>query len=234
VDDRDGKVERTYQSARRVRRFLRTYAERPIGCSVYVVLWVAGPALLFWASRWQVWGSIAFAPFCALMLVLWALASAWLAYAWREGVFSSIRGEQLKAWQKVRKTWLAFVVMGFAKTGLVIAFGLAITIWRSWERQMAIGALMSELGRLPDERPHWVADMLSVPVTFLVWGFVSLFGWRVARKHMRRLGGQCVRCGYALRGLTEPRCPECGTPFNPADLEWLTPPSAGAEDRPGE
>jgi len=25
----------------------------------------------------------------------------------------------------------------------------------------------------------------------------------------------CSRCGYDLRGLPEPRCPECGTPFEP-------------------
>ncbi len=25
----------------------------------------------------------------------------------------------------------------------------------------------------------------------------------------------CITCGYNLRGLTEPRCPECGTPFEP-------------------
>lgn len=24
----------------------------------------------------------------------------------------------------------------------------------------------------------------------------------------------CVKCGYELRALTEPRCPECGTPFD--------------------
>ena len=28
----------------------------------------------------------------------------------------------------------------------------------------------------------------------------------------------CLRCGYALRGLTEYRCPECGTPFDPSDF----------------
>lgn len=27
--------------------------------------------------------------------------------------------------------------------------------------------------------------------------------------------GYCAQCGYSLKGLTEPRCPECGTPFNP-------------------
>jgi len=28
---------------------------------------------------------------------------------------------------------------------------------------------------------------------------------------------RCLGCGYSLRGLTEPRCPECGRPFDPAD-----------------
>jgi hypothetical protein len=29
--------------------------------------------------------------------------------------------------------------------------------------------------------------------------------------------GNCWECGYSLRGLPTPRCPECGRPFNPAD-----------------
>lgn len=34
------------------------------------------------------------------------------------------------------------------------------------------------------------------------------------RRHERRLRlGLCVRCGYILHGLTEARCPECGTRF---------------------
>lgn len=27
--------------------------------------------------------------------------------------------------------------------------------------------------------------------------------------------GECRRCGYLLYGLPDPRCPECGTPFDP-------------------
>lgn len=30
--------------------------------------------------------------------------------------------------------------------------------------------------------------------------------------------GACPHCGYLLYGLTDPRCPECGQPFDPA---WL-------------
>lgn len=34
-----------------------------------------------------------------------------------------------------------------------------------------------------------------------------------ARRRKRRKLGLCVECGYNLRGLTEPRCPECNMPF---------------------
>jgi len=30
-------------------------------------------------------------------------------------------------------------------------------------------------------------------------------------------GGRCGECGYLLAGLPEPRCPECGTRFDPRD-----------------
>jgi hypothetical protein len=33
------------------------------------------------------------------------------------------------------------------------------------------------------------------------------------RRRRRRKRGECLRCGYNLNGLTEPRCPECGRPF---------------------
>ena len=29
---------------------------------------------------------------------------------------------------------------------------------------------------------------------------------------------RCGQCGYRLRGLREPRCPECGTAFDPAKI----------------
>ena len=31
----------------------------------------------------------------------------------------------------------------------------------------------------------------------------------------------CKRCGYDLHGLPEPRCPECGTGFDPAERERI-------------
>jgi hypothetical protein len=35
--------------------------------------------------------------------------------------------------------------------------------------------------------------------------------------------GKCVQCGYLLHGLPEPRCPECGTRFDPAKLRGAPP-----------
>src|SRR3954464_3717123 len=31
----------------------------------------------------------------------------------------------------------------------------------------------------------------------------------------------CLGCGYALRGLSTARCPECGRTFDPSDLETM-------------
>jgi hypothetical protein len=33
--------------------------------------------------------------------------------------------------------------------------------------------------------------------------------------------GRCKGCGYSLRALTVPRCPECGRPFDPGDPETM-------------
>ena len=42
-------------------------------------------------------------------------------------------------------------------------------------------------------------------------GFAALAIWLLRRD--RHASGHCHRCGYNLTGLPEPRCPECGEPF---------------------
>src|SRR6187402_2906557 len=39
---------------------------------------------------------------------------------------------------------------------------------------------------------------------------------------MHPLVGNCRTCDYSLIRLTEPRCPECGTPFDPNDPGTMT------------
>ena len=57
--------------------------------------------------------------------------------------------------------------------------------------------------------PHWmllsVLGILAMPL----WAMAL----RLARRRFRHARELCVGCGYNLHGLTEPRCPECGTPF---------------------
>jgi len=51
-----------------------------------------------------------------------------------------------------------------------------------------------------------------------IW-ICALYGLYLLVAAQRSRQGQqeeprCRRCGYLLRGLPEPRCPECGTPFS--------------------
>ena len=51
---------------------------------------------------------------------------------------------------------------------------------------------------------------------FLAVALPTLLVWRFVPKFPR---GHCRSCGYNLKGLTEPRCPECGTGFGRDTLE---------------
>jgi predicted RNA-binding Zn-ribbon protein involved in translation (DUF1610 family) len=55
--------------------------------------------------------------------------------------------------------------------------------------------------------PSWVPLSVLGPCTLLT-GF-PLWRRRTVRKR-RREQGQCVACGYDLRGAAHERCPECG------------------------
>ncbi|MGB2985041.1 MAG: hypothetical protein WBE26_04085 [Phycisphaerae bacterium] len=48
--------------------------------------------------------------------------------------------------------------------------------------------------------------LLAYPAAAIVRDRIHHYVRRYRRKH-----GLCVRCGYNLTGLIEPRCPECGT-----------------------
>ena len=59
--------------------------------------------------------------------------------------------------------------------------------------------------------------MLALLVSWVVTG-LPLSGLVWWRNRFRPVypPGHCAECGYNLRGLPQPRCPECGTPFTPA------------------
>lgn len=85
------------------------------------------------------------------------------------------------------------------------------------------GRWRSEIGpRVPPPReyldPIWLvtSSFIRVPTWPLVLALMippvrrSILERRRAR---RRLRNECLACGYNLKALTEPRCPECGTPI---------------------
>ncbi len=55
--------------------------------------------------------------------------------------------------------------------------------------------------------PLWALFLFSLVCALLLRG-------RGASASAR--AGRCAKCGYDLRGTIEPRCPECGTPFERA------------------
>lgn len=52
---------------------------------------------------------------------------------------------------------------------------------------------------------YFVAVAAILALHVIIWR-------RQAIRARRRNDGPCTNCGYSLRGLTVPRCPECGTP----------------------
>lgn len=61
--------------------------------------------------------------------------------------------------------------------------------------------------------------LLVLLVNAFLWGLGSAgIYWPIhqrlslARRRIKR--GQCPACGYSLRGITGPTCPECGTPHH--------------------
>jgi uncharacterized paraquat-inducible protein A len=58
----------------------------------------------------------------------------------------------------------------------------------------------------------FVATGTATSLTIGLVGGSAWYYW--ARRDARQDPGRCERCGYLLRGLPEPRCPECGTPFD--------------------
>jgi hypothetical protein len=60
--------------------------------------------------------------------------------------------------------------------------------------------------------PTWALSVIlaSYPAIRLV---------HALRRRRMQDGPLCAQCGYSLKCLPEPRCPECGSPFDPAILE---------------
>ena len=81
------------------------------------------------------------------------------------------------------------------------------------------------MGREPtSQRLYWQArvHLWLLFVLFAVYPAIAFVRGPLRRRRRRRLG-LCLECGYNLRGLTESRCPECSTEFDPSTLASTQP-----------
>lgn len=79
--------------------------------------------------------------------------------------------------------------------------------------------LIVGLGWSPDQAHHRVLTIASVYALAVIP--LSIWAWFGPSR--QRSPWFCLQCGYFLRGLTEARCPECGTPFDPKLLSGPNP-----------
>lgn len=93
---------------------------------------------------------------------------------------------------------------------------LVVSLFGAW---LVVEILNKRYAALPD----WTMHAFNPTILFLAgggafWGFRSRMRRCLREDLVLRGIPVCVPCGYDLRGQGEPRCPECGTPFDPALL----------------
>ena len=110
---------------------------------------------------------------------------------------------------------LLILCLGGAGPGRKAA-SIASLILASWGAYLAVAAT----------RANWCGEALGIAFNCYTIVFVPLLALlavtvivlSVSGRHRPATpSGFCVKCGYNLTGLPEPRCPECGTPFEPAE-----------------
>lgn len=100
--------------------------------------------------------------------------------------------------------------------------------WQYYQHRVEVArirTLAAEQGDTPlgrkftEDANFRLAYFSIIPWEFIVYfasGLALIFGGVFLRKcEFVDDGPQCRNCRYLLRGLTDARCPECGTPFEP-------------------
>ena len=115
-------------------------------------------------------------------------------------------------WDGQRRGGIIVAVMAFAAACLGL-FNAAFAYWFS----SRIPA--RSIGTEYRERALWDVGLAGV---CLAGGIGFVFYARRAHRRARILRNECLGCGYNLKALPDPRCPECGTAFNPKDYPALS------------
>ena len=205
----------------------RAFREHPFVCwtnsllvAISIVLIITHVCIVIMHNEteisWLLWTSF------GLMVV----PQVWLATALRLGPLSPKRKSRALFWQGVRYTILATTIYVSVQVFIVTIALLYL--------------LKSTFSMLGNQLPEYIwtglwgrggqGGLIGLYVAYFLGLIAALYISYRLKLFIRRLQGRCVRCDYSLRGLEEARCPECGTPFNVADLESLRPKSAYAKD----
>ena len=78
------------------------------------------------------------------------------------------------------------------------------TLWTFSCRRLDTGGHRE---RIEVRLPLWLPTIVFTAASY------TCYPLHLQRRRRRRKLGLCLKCGYNLRGLTEPRCPECGQEF---------------------
>jgi len=135
--------------------------------------------------------------------------------------------------------WSALTPLVCLAYVVVIAFVFPDTMSRALRRCLimpplypafACEGVLTDLGMItPGQVGGWVPLLVVGILSWVFFGAVAGAIYHTVRRRSlaRRFPDHCLKCGYNLRGLPEPRCPECGTPFDPSRLKKHEPPTGG-------
>lgn len=124
--------------------------------------------------------------------------------------------ERKRAWKRATRSimrrwqyWVALLV----GTPLIVVVGVLCL-------PIVVPIIRAKIPGVMDFLPSIIGGVVG---GFCGSGVIIFFRWQIARslrEQLVELGVPvCIACGYDLRGQTEPRCPECGRPFDAALLK---------------
>ena len=178
-----------------------------MGIGVPALALAANPSnidqFLFHDSLPQLLGHLAnafgqYAPFCAVATAIGAALQ--LAFAWAI----------LLPWRvRMEADWPA-VLLRLLPVGLgsLVWAGVALFVYH-------VLAWMSQAKFFCVNAPALLPVLLVSLFLGVLWLFVTPVQAAAAVRRICFDALRCQHCGYSLHGLAEPRCPECGRPFDP-------------------